>query len=71
MNLATSLNRFFNAIKGERFFYVLLAFARLLFNLHASEVSYNNSNTLYLKRVARNSYKTSNLVALYLKLQQV
>ena len=28
-------------------------------------------NTLYLKRVARNSYKTSKLVALYLKLQQI
>ena len=33
-------------------------------------VSIGNNNTLYLKRVAWNSYKTSKLVALYLKLQQ-
>ena len=33
-------------------------------------VSIGNNNTLYLKRIAWNSYKTSKLVALYLKLQQ-
>ena len=38
--------------------------------LRICKLVYKNNNTLYLKRVARNSYKTSKLVALYLKLQQ-
>ena len=38
--------------------------------LHLEGRENNNNNTLYLKRVARNSYKTSKLVAHNLKLQQ-